>query len=62
MKSIGQILGMMDSKLSQEIDGNDSITAGAVADFIHMETMCQILGLKFIAEDARYTINHLCTN
>ncbi len=52
----------MNSKLSQEIDGNDCITAGAVTDFIHMETLCQHLDLKNMTEAVRYIINHICTN
>ncbi len=43
-KSIGQILGMMNSKISQEIEGNERITGRTVTDFIHMETMYQNLG------------------
>ncbi len=53
MKSIGQILGVMNNKISQEIEGNDCIIAGAVTDFIHMETMYQNLGPK---KDVSYII------
>ncbi len=52
-------LGVMNNKISQETGGNDYITAGAVSDFILMETMYQNLGLTNMSEDVRYIINHL---
>ncbi len=55
MKSIGQIFGMIKIKISQEIDRT-------VTDFIHMETMCQTLSLKYKAEDTRYITDHLCSS
>ncbi len=69
IKSIGQILGMMNGKISREIDGNNCIIGGRVIDFIHMETMYQNLGHTYICQKTSVTslitsvpINPVCVN
>ncbi len=62
MKSIAQILGMMNSKISQEIDVDD-MTAEAISNFIHMEAMYKIWVLHVCQKTSgRFIINYLCSN